>query len=433
MSSVETVSALERRLSASIPQQTVRGEMVARLKKIGRTAKIAGFRLGKAPLNLIEKHYGAEVHQEVLGEALQRSFAAEVEANKLQVAGQPSYEVTAFTADAVEYNATFEVYPEVTVGDLSAQAVNRTVYDLGDADVENTILTLRKQRTMFVEVQRAAQEQDQVTLDFSGTLEGVVFAGGEAKDYPVQLGQGRMLPEFEAAVLGMNVGESKSFDMTFPEDYHGKDVAGKQVTFTVKLNKVEEPQLPELTADFVKSIGIEDGDVSKLNGEIRVNLQRELSRRLKFINKKAAMDALLAVTPLDVPKAVVEWESEALMEQTLRNMSERGMKVDGMKLPLEMFQEEATRRVKLGLILQKLVEQQNLRATDEQAQAHLAEYAQSFDNPAEVTAWYAANPGQMGEVKDVVTEENVTAWVMSQAQVTDQTGEFAELMGNTQQ
>ncbi len=432
MSSVETVSTLERRLSASIPQQAVRGEVAARLKKIGRTAKISGFRPGKAPMQMIEKYYGADVHQEVLGEALQRSFAAEVDANKLAVAGQPSFEVTAMNEEALEYNATFEVYPEVSVGSLAEQAVNRTVYELADADVENTVLTLRKQRTQFVDVQRAAQDQDKVTVDFTGTLDGVVFNGGEAKDYPVQLGQGRMLPEFEAAIIGLNIGESKSFNMTFPEDYHGKDVAGKEVTFTIKLNKVEEPQLPELTADFVKSIGIEDGDVSKLDSEIRVNLQRELARRLKFINKKAAMDALLEVSPLEVPKAVVEWESQGLMEQTMRNMADRGVKTDGMKLPLELFKEEATRRVKLGMILQKLVEEQNLLATEEQVQAHLTDYAQSFDQPEEVTAWYAANPEQMNEVRNVVTEENVTAWVMSQAKVTDVTGVFTELMGNAQ-
>lgn len=430
MSSVETVSVLARRLNASIPQQEVRGEVVARLKKIARTAKVSGFRPGKAPFGMIEQMYGAEVNQEVIGAALQRSFAAEVAVHNLQVAGQPEFEVTAFTAEAVEYNATFEVYPEVVVGDVAAQAVNRTVYELSDADVENTVTTLRKQRTTFVDVQRAAQDQDKVTLDFTGTLNGVVFEGGEAKDYPVQLGQGRMLPEFEAAALGMNIGETKSFEMTFPEDYHGKDVAGKQVTFTITLNKVEEPQLPELTAEFVQSIGIEDGDVSKLNGEIRTNLQRELSRRLKFINKKAAMDALLASTALEVPKAVVGWEAESLMEQTLRNMSERGMKTGGMKLPVEMFSEEATRRVKLGLILNKLVEQENLTATEEQIEAHLVDYAQSFDNPAEVVAWYKSNADQMREVGDVVTEENVTAWVMSRAQVSDQAGVFSELMGN---
>lgn len=430
MSSVETVSVLERRLSASIPQSILSGEIAARLKKIGRTAKISGFRPGKVPLNLLEKYYGAEVRQEVLGEALQRSFGEAVETHKLNVAGQPSFEVTAYNADAVEYNATFEVYPEVTIGDVAAQSVKRTVYELSDADIENTVATLRKQRAVFVDVARAAQDQDKVTVDFSGTLEGVVFEGGEAKDYPVQLGQGRMLPEFEAAIIGMNIGESKSFDMTFPADYHGKDVAGKQVTFTVKLNKVEEAQLPELDAEFVQSIGIEDGDVSKLTGEISSNLQRELSRRLKFINKKAAMDALLAATPVAVPKAVVEWEAESLMEQTVRNMSERGVSTQGMKLPVELFKEEATRRVQLGLILQKLVEEHNLNATAEQAQAHIADYAQSFDNPTEVIAWYASSPEQMREVKDVVTEENVTAWVMSQAQVTDQVGVFSELMGN---
>jgi trigger factor len=298
MSSVETVSALQRRLNASIPQQAILGEVAARLKHIGRTAKIAGFRPGKIPNKLLEQYYGAQAHQEALGEALQRSFAEAAKSNKLKVAGYPEFDVKTadLKAEKIEYSATFEVYPEVSVGDMAGESVERTTYTLSDADVDNTIATLRKQRSVFVAADRVAQSEDQVVVDFTGKLNGVVFQGGEAKDYPIQLGVGRMLPEFEAAIIGMNVGETKSFDMTFPETYHGKDVAGKEVTFTITLNKVEAPQLPELDAEFAKSVGIADGDVSKLTAEIKVNLQRELDRRLKARNKDVAMDALLKVT-----------------------------------------------------------------------------------------------------------------------------------------
>ena len=432
MSSVETVSALERRLNASIPQQAIIGEVAARLKHIGRTAKIAGFRPGKIPNKVLEQYYGAQAHQEALGEALQRSFAEAAQSNNLKVAGYPEFDVKTadLKAEKIEYSATFEVYPEIQVGDLTGESLDRTVYALSDADVNNTVETLRKQRTVFVAVDRAAQSEDQVTVDFTGKLNGEVFQGGEAKDYPVQIGMGRMLPEFEAAIIGMKVGETKSFNMTFPETYHGKDVAGKEVTFTITLNKVDAPRLPELDAEFVKSVGIADGDVSKLTAEVRTNLQRELDRRLKVRNKDVAMDALLKVTQFDVPNALVNWESQSLMQQALRDMEQRGMKAGGMQLPLELFKEQATKRVKLGLILSEVVKKHGLQAKPEQVKALVKDYAQSFDEPEQVIRWYAAEPKRMQEVENLVLEENVVAWVMGQAKVTDQVAVFSELMGN---
>lgn len=432
MTSVETVSALERRLNASIPQQAIVGQVAARLKNIGRTAKIAGFRPGKIPNKILEQYYGAQAHQEALGEALQRSFEEAAQTNKLKVAGYPEFDVKTadLKAENIEYSATFEVYPEVVLGDLTGESVERTTYELSEVDVENTVATLRKQRSVFVVADRAAQPEDNVVVDFVGKLDGVVFQGGEAKDYPVQLGVGRMLPEFEAAIIGMKVGETKSFDMTFPADYHGKDVAGKQVTFTITLNKVEAPQLPELDAEFAKSVGIADGDVTKLRAEIKVNLQREMERRLKVRNKDVAMDALLKVTQFDVPKALVDWESQSLMQQTVRDMEQRGMKSGGMKLPLELFKEQATKRVKLGLILAEVVQKHSLQAKPEQVKALIQDYAQSFDEPEQVVRWYAADVKRMQEVENLALEENVVAWVMSQAKVTDKAAVFSELMGN---
>ena len=432
MSSVETVSALERRLNASIPQQAIVGQVAARLKNIGRTAKIAGFRPGKIPNKVLEQYYGAQAHQEALGEALQRSFEEAAQTNNLKVAGYPEFDIKTadLKAESIEYSATFEVYPEVVLGDMTGESIERTTYELSDADVENTVATLRKQRSVFVVADRAAQTEDKVVVDFTGKLDGVIFQGGEAKDYPVQLGVGRMLPEFEAAIIGMKVGETKSFDMTFPADYHGKDVAGKEVTFTITLNKVEAPQLPELDAEFAKSVGIADGDVSKLTAEIRLNLQRELDRRLKVRNKDVAMDALLKVTQFDVPKSLVDWESQSLMQQTVRDMEQRGMKSGGMKLPLELFKEQATKRVKLGLILAEVVQKHDLQAKPEQVKALIKDYAQSFDEPEQVIRWYASDVKRMQEVENLALEENVVAWVMSQAKVTDKAAVFSELMGN---
>jgi trigger factor len=433
MHSVETVSALERRLNASIPQQTIRGEVSARLKNIGRTVKIAGFRPGKVPAKIVEQYYGAQARHDALSDALQRSFAEAAQTNNLKVVGDPQFEIKTkdLDADQIEYSATFEVYPEVVLDELSGVTIERLTYELSQADVDNTIATLRKQRATFEEVGRAAQSEDQVNIDFTGKLNGVVFEGGEAKGYPLVLGAGRMLPEFEAAITGMKAGETKSFDMTFPETYHGKDVAGKQVTFTITVNKVEAPKLPELDADFVKSVGIQDGDVSKLQDEVRENLLREVARRLKVRNKNAAMDALLEVARFDVPRISVDWEVQSLMQQTIQDMESRGMKMKGVALPPELFRERAERRVKLGLILADRVQKFDLKAKPEQIKSMIQEYAQSFDHPEDVVRWYASDVKRMQEVENLVLEENVVSWAMSQAKTVDKPAVFNELMENT--
>ena len=432
MSSVETVSALERRLNASIPQQVIRGAVAARLKNIGRTAKISGFRPGKIPAKILEQQYGAQAHQEALGDMLQRSFAEAVQLNNLRVAGHPQFEIKTndLNADHIEYSATFEVYPEVVMGDLSGETVERLVCELTQADVDSTIMTLRKQRAIFEPTDRAAQAEDKVYIDFTGKLNGEVFQGGEARNHAFVLGVERMMPEFEAAVTGMKAGETKSFDMTFPDDYHGKEVAGKQVTFSVTLHKVEAPKLPEVDAAFAESVGIEGGDVSKLEGEIRTNLQREVARRLKVRNKEAAMEALLKVAQFDVPKTLVEWEARNLMQQTLQDMESRGMKMKDMALPPELFAERAERRVKLGLILAHLAQKHDLKAKPEQVRALVDDYAQSFDEPEDVVRWFYANSSQLQEVENLVLEENIVSWTMEQTKTADKAIPFKELMGD---
>ena len=433
MSNVETLSGLQRRLNASIPQQQLRSEMEVRLKRIGRTAKVHGFRPGKVPFKVLEQQYGASVQQEVLGESLQRSFAEAAVSNKLQVAGYPHFELKTadLNAPQIEYSATFEVYPEVKIGSIAGESVNRVSFTLSDADVEDTINTLRKQRAEYKKADRAAQNDDQVRIDFTGKLDGVVFEGGEAKDIALVLGAGRMLPDFETAIIGMKAGETKSFDMTFPADYHGKDVAGKQVTFTITVHAVEAPHLPEVDAEFAKSLGMADGDVSKLKAEIRDNIGREAQRRVKVRNKDSAMDVLLKIAQLDVPKALLESESQHLMQQTMQDMEARGMKIPkGMQLPTDMFAERATKRVKLGLILAELVKQHDLSAKPEQMKALVQEYAQSYEHPEEVVRWYNAEPGRMREIENLVLEDNVVAWVMAGAKVNDQAVTLNELMGS---
>jgi len=433
MSSVETLGALERRLNASIPQQQILGEVAARIKRMGRTAKVPGFRPGKVPFKILEQQFGTQAHQEVLGDELHRSFAEAAQANNLKVAGYPNFEIktTDFSAPEIEYSATFEVYPEVVIGDIGSESIERFTFALSDADIDNTIDTLRKQRAVFENVTRAAANEDQVRIDFSGKLDGVVFEGGEAKNFALVLGVGRMLPDFEKAIVGMKAGETKSFDMTFPEDYHGKDVAGKKVTFTIVMHSVEAPRLPELDAVFVKGLGIADGDLAKLKAEIKNNLQAEAQRRIKARNKDKAMDALLNVAQLEAPKALVESESQRMMQQTMHDMQSRGVNIPkGMQLPANLFAERATKRVKLGLVLEALVKQNHLEAKPEQIKALISEHAQSYEKPEEVVRWYAEEPARMREVENLALEDNVVNWLMSRAKMTDKAVEFNELMGN---
>lgn len=433
MSNVETLSGLQRRLNASIPQQQLRGEMEARLKRIGRTAKVHGFRPGKVPYKVLEQQYGPSVQQEVLGESLQRSFAEAAIANKLQVAGYPQFELktTDLNAPQIEFSATFEVYPEVVIGDIAAESVNRATYSLTDTDVDETIGNLRKQRAEYKQADRAAKNEDRVRIDFSGKLNGVPFDGGQGKDLALVLGTGRMLPDFEKAILGMKAGESKSFNMTFPADYHGKEVAGKEVTFDITVHTVEEAHLPEVNAEFAKSLGAADGDVAKLKQEIRDNIAREAQRRVKVRNKDSAMEALLKVSQLEVPKALLDEESERLMQQTMHDMEARGMKIPkNMPLPTDLFAERATKRVKLGLILAELVKKHDLTAKPEQVKALLEEQAQSYEHPEEVVRWYNADPARLRDVENLVLEDNVVDWVMSKAKVSDQPVTLSELMGS---
>jgi trigger factor len=434
MSSIEIMSGLERRLNASIPLQLVSSEMEARLKNMARTAEVPGFRPGKAPFKILEQKHGAQVQQEVLQDALRRSFAKEAQENQLKVVGYPTFEVKTTEPDAlwIEYSATFEVYPEVVLGDISAESMEQVVYTLSDADVDTTIATLRKQHATFEVVDRAAQNGDRVHIDFSGLLEGKIFEGGEARNLAVLLGAGRLLPDFENAIIGMKAGEKKSFDMTFPPDYQAEKVAGKSAAFTITLHKVEEQHLPEIDAKFAKLLGIEDGDVNKLKTEVRDNLEREIKRRLMVRNKDNAMATLLKVTQLEIPKALLDAEAQSLMQQTMRDMKKRGMEMPKGEesLPLELFTERAQKRVKLSLILTELVDKYELHAKPEQIKALVQDYAQSYDNPEEVVQWHYSDPTRLQDAENLVLEDNVVVWVTDAVKVSEKVVEFNELMEN---
>jgi trigger factor len=438
---VETLEKLERRMTITLPLDDVKAEVEKRLKVRARTAKAPGFRPGKVPMKIVAQQFGYQVESEVLNDKIGRAFNDAAQENNLRVAGFPRIEPKTETAEGqIAFDATFEIYPEVKIGDLSSAEVEKTVADVSDAEVDKTIDILRKQRTHFhVKGEQgahgdggadtSAQNGDRVTVDFVGKIDGVEFQGGKADNYSFVLGEGRMLPEFEAAALGLKAGESKTFPLNFPEDYHGKDVAGKTAEFTITMKKVEWAHMPEVDAEFAKSLGIPDGDLAKMRDDIKSNLEREVKGRTKSKTKDSVMDALIKVAELDVPKALVEQDVERLIEMTRQDMAQRGMNVKDMPFPPELFTAQAERRVRLGLILAELVKANDLQATADQVKAQIDEFAQSYEDPQQVVKYYYADRRRLAEVEALVLEENVVNYVLGKAKVAEKSVSFDELMG----
>lgn len=426
----QTTNPLERRLDLSVAIDALESATEQRLKRMGRNMKMPGFRPGKVPFAMVKQQYGAEARHEALTEALNTAFGEAVVGQKLNVAGYPNIEPKKTESTThLEFSAVFEVYPEFALGDLSASNVERPVLEVSDAEVDKTLDILRKQRVRYSATDRAAAKEDRVVIDFLGKKDGEPFQGGQASDYPFVLGQGMMLPEFEAAVEGMKAGESKTFDMTFPADYFAKDLAGQTVQFEITAKQVMAPTLPEVDADFAKTLGIEDGDIAKMRAEIEGNLKREVKKRIEARLKDQVMDALVSANPIPVPNALVEMEVQRLIQNARQDMEQRGMKAKDFPIQPEWFADQAKRRVTLGLILAELVKSEKLQAKPEQIKALVEEAAQTYENPAEVVGWYYAQPQRLSEVEAVVIENNVVEWVLSKAQVTDKTVAFDELMG----
>ncbi len=426
-------NALERRVDLSIAIADVEKEMEPRLKRMGKNMKVPGFRPGKVPFSMIRQQYGDQARHEVLSEQLDRAFGEAVTAQKMHVAGYPRLEPkTTESTTHLEFTAVFEIYPEFVPGDLSAAEIERPVLEVGEAEVGKTLDILRKQRVSYADTDRAAAKEDRVVIDFLGKKDGVPFAGGEAKDYPFVLGQGQMLPDFENAVEGSKAGESKTFDLSFPADYHAKDLAGQTVQFDITVKQVQAPKLPEIDADFAVSMGVADGDVAKMKAEIEANLKREVKKRIEAKVKDQAMEALLKANPIDVPNALVEMEVQRLMQAARQDMEQRGMKTKDFPIQPEWFADQAKRRVTLGLILAEVVKTENLQATPEQVRALVEETAQSYEHPEEVIRWYYAQPQRLSDVEGLVIEGNVVSWVLSKAKVSDKAAVFDELMSQKQ-
>lgn len=430
--SVENLGQLQRRLNVAVPLDKIDSEVESRLKHLTRTVKLHGFRPGKVPLKVIAQQYGAQVRQEVLGDALQKSFSEAVRERNLRVAGYPKFEAKPPQAGSqqFEYTATFEIYPEVKLGDISGTKISRPVVEVGEEQVAKTLELMRKQRTSYHAVERQAKERDQVTLDFHGTIAGEEFAGGQGKDLALVLGEGRLLPDFEKQIAGMRANETKAFELTFPEDYHGKKVAGKTASFEVTLKRVAEPKLPEINVEFAKNFGVQDGDLEKLQRDIKDNLLGEVKTRAQARIKDQAMQALLNATQVELPQSLVDMEIHRLMENTRKDLESRGVKTQDAPMPHDLFQERAKRRVNLGLIIAELIKIHDLRPKPEQVRTIVEEHAQSYEHPDQVVKWYYSAPERLNDIEALVLEDNVVEWVMKQSKVEDKPMGFDELMGN---
>jgi trigger factor len=430
---VETLEKLERKITLSLPVTAIQSEVDSRLKRMARTVKMDGFRPGKVPMSVVAQRYGYSVQYEVMNDKVGQAFATAANEANLRVAGQPRItEKEGSPEGELSFDAVFEVFPEVKIGDLTTAEIVKVVADVNDSAIDKTVEILRKQRRTFQQraQDQGAQDGDRVTVDFEGKIDGEPFEGGKAEAFQFLVGEGQMLKEFEEAVRGMKVGESKTFPLDFPADYHGKDVAGKQADFLVTVNKIEAANLPEVDDALAKTLGIEEGTVEALRADIKKNLEREVKFRTLSRNKQAVMDALVAKAELDLPQASVAAEMGRLVEGARADLKQRGIKdADKAPIPEELFRDQAERRVRLGLVVAELVKANDLQVTPQQLKDQVDELASSYERPADVVRWYFGDQNRLAEVEAMVIESNVTDFVLGQAKVVEKSVSFEELMG----
>jgi len=428
---LETTGQLERRLNVAVPIEQIESEVQKRLQRLARNVKVPGFRPGKVPLKMVAQQYGPQVRSDVITDTVQASLSDAIRSQNLRVAGFPRIEPRSgeATPGQLEFSAVFEVYPDVQVGDLQDVTIERPVAQVSDTDIDETLEILRKQRVQYNAVDRAAQAGDRVVVDFTGTIDGVEFAGGQAREFPIVIGEGRMLPEFETAVTGMRADEQKNFTLTFPEDYHGKEVAGKVAQFALTVKSVSEAVLPPIDDAFVKAFGIASGEVDDLRREVRANLELELKRKIEAKVKEQALAALRQHASFAIPKSLVDQEAQNMAQQMAANLQQQGMKQEDMKLSPDMFRASAEDRVALGLVLAELVRAHELQAKPDQVKALVQESAQTYEQPEAVVRWHYEKPERLNEFEALAVERNVVEWVLGRAKVEEKPSTFRELMG----
>ncbi|MDP4609405.1 MAG: trigger factor [Burkholderiaceae bacterium] len=431
---VETLEKLERKITLTLPTSVIQNEVNTRLKRLARQVKVDGFRPGKVPMNIVAQRYGYSVHYEVMNDKVGEAFSVAANEAKLRVAGQPRIsEKDQPSETEMAFDAIFEVYPEVVIKDLGQAEVETLQTHVTDEAIDKTVEILRKQKRTFAQraLDAAVAKDDRVTVDFVGKIDGEPFDGGRAEDFQFVVGEGQMLKEFEEAVVGMKIGESKTFPLSFPEDYQGREVAGKTADFMVTLKKLEATHLPEVTNELAKSLGVADATVDALRADIRKNLEREVKYRLLGRNKQAALDALVSHAELDLPNSIVQSELDRMAQGAREELKQRGIKdADKAPIPDEVFRPQAERRVRMGLVVSEVVRMHNLQATPDQIKAHVEELAASYEKPAEVIRWYYSDNRRMAEVEAIVIENNVTSYVLSLVKPKVKEVSFDELMSS---
>ncbi len=426
---VEVTEGLERRMKVQVPAERIDTQVEDRLKELRGRARIDGFRPGKVPLAVVRSKFGDSVRQEVLGEVLQSSFYEAVTQEQLRPVGGPRIEPQVMeSGKALEYTAVFEVYPEVQIGDVASISIKRPQAEVSDTDIDMVVERLRKQRTEWQTVERGAQDGDRLKMNFTGSVDGEEFPGGKGNDVPLVLGSGSFIPGFEEQLQGAAGGEQKTLNVKFPEEYHAKELAGKDAQFAVEVLEVAEPVLPEIDEEFVKGFQIADGSVASFRAEIKNNMERELADAVKGRVKQQVMDGLYQVNPIDVPKAMIDEEVDRLMAQTREQMGMGGRPAKDLQLPREMFEEQAKRRVTLGLVLAEIVRKHGLKADAERVRKTVEQLAAGYEQPDEVVKWYYSNKEQLSNVESMVLEDQLVDWVLEQAQVADEAMSFDALM-----
>lgn len=422
--SVETTGKIGRKMTVEVPAERVDQAVSSRLKSLAKRVRIDGFRPGKVPFKVVEARYGQSVHQEVVGEVLEETFREAASSQQLRVAGLPSIDLKALqTGQPLAYVASFDVYPDFEIADVSGLEVKRPVAQVQDADIDKMLETIRKQQRSWTDVTRAAKDGDLVTVDFDGTLEGEAFEGGKANDYRVELGAGRMLKDFENALIGMSAGEEKIADVAFPEDYQAENLKGKTAQFKLTVSKVQEAVLPELTDEFIKQFGVEEGGVAKFRDEVRKNMERELGNALKVQVKQQVMDGLAGLHDVELPEALVKDEIQHIRQEFSQNMQ-----APANNIPDDLFKPQAERRVKLGLIVGEVIRQKGLKRDPAKVEAMLDSLAASYEEPAELIKYYRSNPQAMQTVEAAVMEDMIVDWVLNQAKVTEEQRDFESIM-----
>jgi len=429
--SVEKTSELSRKMTVSLPEEMIQEKMDVRFKSLAREVKVDGFRPGKVPVRVVKKMYGERVRGEVMGDLIQSTYVEALQKEKINPAGYPRVD-SSNKEQGFEYTAEFEVYPEIILDGVSALEIKNPVATVEQADQDAMVAKLREQKKVWADVERASEKGDRVTVSFTGVCEEENFTDGKVEDYAVEIGEGKMIPGFEDELIGLEVGATKTFDVTFPESYGNEKLAGKPATFDIEVSKIEVASLPEIDEEFIKAYGVEDGSLESFNADVKANMERELAQGLKGKLKNAVMDALYENIHIAIPNALIDEEVKNVMKPYEANVKQQGMSLDDIDLPKDMFEGQAKRRVALALILGEIIKQNDIKIDDAKVKTTIEEMANSYERPQDVLEWYYADETRLNEVKQMVLEDQTVAWIVDQAKMTDETVGFNDVMEKQQ-